>query len=113
MITNTTTAPSIRCSKLTGMTEPTKEIEIDDDTLVSQAGLAEYFQVSRTVVNNWYRRTHTNDFPAPEPTTYIVGNKYGQRPTQVWQLTKVIEWRETYRPRHGAAAHHNASRRQT
>lgn len=91
------------------MPEPA-EVEIDDDTLVSQMGIADYFEVSRKVVNNWVTRQPTNGFPDAEPQLYVVGNKHGNRPTRVWQLTKVIQWRDTYRPKFGAATHGNRSR---
>lgn len=86
------------------------EVEIDADTLVSQTGIADYFEVSRKVVNNWVARQATNGFPDAEPQLYVVGRNKGHRLTRVWQLTKVIEWRDTYRPRFGAATHGNRSR---
>lgn len=86
-------------------------LEVDDDTLVSQQGIAEYFGLRRQSVNMWIQRAAYNGFPAPEPIPYLVGHKHGARLTQVWQLTKVIEWRRTYRPHTGAAAHRNRSRR--
>lgn len=85
--------------------------EIDDDTLVSQQGIAEYFGVPKQTVNNWIKRAAYNGFPKPEPQLYLVGHVRGRRPSVVYQLTQVIAWRATYQPRHGAATHKNASRR--
>lgn len=75
--------------------------DIDPDLVMSQTGLSEYFRVSKTVVNNWAARQAINGFPDPEPTLLVLGERQGRRAVRVWNVAKVAEWRETYRPRRG------------